>query len=119
MTPGFVKEFSTFFKVFKICLARPIFKKPRKTNGKPVFFRRFSQFQILYESSNIMLQKLIFRWIWGGFLEVFIANLMKNIKKSSPETFGIPKKPVEMGRIGWNGCTSGQCGLNGGSVEVQ
>ena len=25
----------------------------------------------------------------------------------------------QMGRIGWNGCTSGQCGPNGGSMEVQ
>ena len=39
----------------------------------------------------MMLKKLIFRRIWGGFLEVFISKLMKNIEKSSPESLGTPK----------------------------
>ena len=39
----------------------------------------------------MMLKKLIFRRIWGGFLEVFITKLMKNIEKSIPESLGTPK----------------------------
>ena len=67
----------------------------------------------------MMLKKSILMRIWEGFLEVFITKLMKNIEKLSPESFGTPKKAAETGRIGWNGCTSGQCGPNGGSMEVQ
>ena len=39
----------------------------------------------------MILKKLICRMIRGGFLEVFITKLMKNIEKSSPESLGIPK----------------------------
>ena len=39
----------------------------------------------------MMLKKSIFMRIWEGFLEVFITKLMKNIEKSSPESFGTPK----------------------------
>ena len=38
-----------------------------------------------------MLKKLIFRRIWGGFVEVFITKLMKNIENSSLESLGTPK----------------------------
>ena len=39
----------------------------------------------------MILKKLIFRRIWGGFLEVVITKLMKNIQKLSPESLGTPK----------------------------
>ena len=64
----------------------------------------------------MILKKLISKWIWAGFFEVFYATLMTNLEKSSPESLGTPKKPAEIGRIGWIGCTSGQCGPDGGPM---
>ena len=42
---------------------------------------------------------------------------MESLKKSSPKWFGTPEKLTGMGRNGWIGCTSGQCGANGGPNE--
>ena len=43
----------------------------------------------------------------------------QEVEKSSPEGFGTPKTPAGMRRIGRIGCTSGQCGPNGGPMEAQ
>ena len=40
----------------------------------------------------MILKKLILKWIWAGFFEVFYAKLMTNLEKSSPESFGTAKK---------------------------
>ena len=53
---------------------------------------------------------MIFSRIGGGFWEVFNTTLMKNLENLTPEGLGTPKNTAEMGRIGWIGGTSGQCG---------